>query len=332
MPALCRQVSLLKFAPALVLIALALPSSAFGATNRSWVSGTGDDANPCSRSKPCKTFAGALPKTAAGGVIGCLDPGGYSPVVINKSITIKCSGREGGILAAGTNAIVIDAAATSKVTLKGLDINGTGTGDRTALIGIKVVRAATVHILDSEITRFQAGIASLPGLNPPFTATPRLLVAGSHIHDNGVGVTTGPASTGPDAVITTVRNNLIADNGCGVVTDSYGVDAPPSGDFGPLECDAYFDLGISVPTTTSIFGNGIYDNGEGVFVRGPDAVALVAYNRIAGNSVFGMHTLDSGTLQTFTPATNVIVNNAATDPPNSVVAQTKRQAKRNRGR
>jgi hypothetical protein len=89
---------------------------------------------------------------------------------------------------------------------------------------------------------------------------------------------------------------------------------------------------VNVPTITSIFGNGIYDNGQGVHVRGTLAFALVAYNRIAGNSVFGMHTLDSGTLQTFTPATNVIVNNAATDPPNSVVAQTKRRAKKSRGR
>lgn len=28
--------------------------------SRTWVSGVGDDANPCSRTAPCKTFAGAI--------------------------------------------------------------------------------------------------------------------------------------------------------------------------------------------------------------------------------------------------------------------------------
>jgi len=37
-------------------------------------SGVGDDANPCSRTAPCKTFAGAISKTAAAGEINCLDP------------------------------------------------------------------------------------------------------------------------------------------------------------------------------------------------------------------------------------------------------------------
>jgi nitrous oxidase accessory protein NosD len=295
-------------------------------TNRSWVSGTGDDANPCSRTKPCKTFAGALPKTAAGGVIGCLDPGGYGTVVIQKSITLKCSDTDAGILAAGTNAIVIDAADTDKVTLKGFDINGAGTGAQTALVGIKVLHAATVHILDSEITRFKTGVY-VGGSS----SKPRAIIANTHIHDNGIGVFTGPRSDTVDAVLTTLHDNVIADNGCGVVTSSAGA-STNTPDVGVSECGSEAAPGHNRTTITSIFGNGIYDNGEGVFVRGQNAAALVAYDQITGNSVFGMHTLDAGILQTFTPATNVIVNNAASDPPNSFIAQTKRQAKRNRGR
>src|SRR5919112_3283103 len=118
----------LKFAPILALIALAIPSSAFGQATRTWVSGVGDDANPCSRTAPCKTFAGAISKTANGGEINCLDPGGFGGVTITKSLTIKCHYTEGGALVAGTNGIVVNAAATDKVTLKGLDINGTGIG------------------------------------------------------------------------------------------------------------------------------------------------------------------------------------------------------------
>src|SRR3954451_16507098 len=123
--------TLAKLAPLVVLVALALPGSAFGQATRTWVSGVGDDANPCSRTAPCKTFAGAISKTANGGEINCLDPGGFGGVTIGKSLTIKCHYTEGGALVAGTNGIVINATATDKVTLKGLDINGIGVGAQT---------------------------------------------------------------------------------------------------------------------------------------------------------------------------------------------------------
>src|ERR1700682_6162057 len=75
---------------------------------RTWVSGVGDDANPCSRTAPCKTFAGALPKTAPGGEIDSLDPGGFGTVTIGKSITIDGGGGQvASVLVSGTNGIVI---------------------------------------------------------------------------------------------------------------------------------------------------------------------------------------------------------------------------------
>jgi hypothetical protein len=77
---------------------------------RTWVSGVGDDANPCSRTAPCKTFAGAISKTATGGEINCLDPGGFGGVTITKSIQIICQ-VEAGVLVSGTNAIIVNAAA-----------------------------------------------------------------------------------------------------------------------------------------------------------------------------------------------------------------------------
>src|ERR671926_52382 len=128
---------ILKAVPALVLVALALPASASAQATRTWVSGVGDDANPCSRTAPCKTFAGAISKTANGGEINCLDPGGFGGVTITKSLTIKCQYTEGGVLVSGTNAIVVNAAATDTVILEGLDINGIGTG----LNGIRILSA-----------------------------------------------------------------------------------------------------------------------------------------------------------------------------------------------
>src|SRR5256714_10721824 len=151
-----------KVVPAMLLIALAVPTFASAQATRTWVSGVGDDANLCSRTAPCKTFAGAISKTANGGEINCLDPGGFGGVTIGKSLTIKCHYTEGGVLVSGTNAIVINATATDKVTLRGLDINGIGVGAQTSLVGIKVLQAQTVHILDSEIYRFKAGIDVVP--------------------------------------------------------------------------------------------------------------------------------------------------------------------------
>jgi len=106
---------------------------------RTWVSGVGDDANPCSRTAPCKTFAGAISKTAVGGEIDVLDPGGFGAVTITKSITIDGGGFQAGVLVSGTNGIVISpGSANIVVVLRGLNINGLGSG----LQGITVTNDA----------------------------------------------------------------------------------------------------------------------------------------------------------------------------------------------
>ena len=109
---------------ATLCIALSVAPANAQAT-RTWVSGVGDDANPCSRTAPCKTFAGAISKTAAGGEISVLDPGGFGAVTITKSISIvNDDSGEAGILASGTNGIIVNAAATDVVVLRGLVIDG----------------------------------------------------------------------------------------------------------------------------------------------------------------------------------------------------------------
>ncbi len=126
---------------------------------RTWVSGVGDDANPCSRTAPCKTFAGAISKTAAGGEINVLDPAGYGAVTITKSITISSVGFEAGVLVSGTNGIVVNAAATDFVVLRGLDFEGLGTG----LNGISFLAGGSLTVEDCTINRFtQKGINFAP--------------------------------------------------------------------------------------------------------------------------------------------------------------------------
>jgi len=119
------KISFLKTIAVLVLGTSFISAQA----SRTWVSGVGDDANPCSRTAPCKTFAGAISKTAAGGEINALDPAGYGAVTVTKAITIDGGGGQvASVLVSGTNGIVVQAGANDVVILRNLRINGIGTG------------------------------------------------------------------------------------------------------------------------------------------------------------------------------------------------------------
>ena len=163
---------------------------------RTWVSGVGDDVNPCSRTAPCKTFAGAISKTAANGEINCLDPGGFGSVTITKSLAILCDGTIGGILAMGTTGILVNAGDKDKVLLSGLDIHGGGTGN----IGVRVLKAGSVVILNSVIQAFSTPTSRAISVEGAAAVT----VAGSAIVNNTTGLSGSVVSTG---------NNLFAGNG-----------------------------------------------------------------------------------------------------------------------
>src|SRR5450631_2155813 len=122
-----RQIWLM-LAISLLMAGVLTPRAAQAQASRTWVSGVGDDANPCSRTAPCKTFAGAISKTAAGGEIDVLDPGGFGAVTITKAISIEAEGVIAGVVVSGTNGIVVAAGANDSVVLRGLTIEGLGTG------------------------------------------------------------------------------------------------------------------------------------------------------------------------------------------------------------
>jgi hypothetical protein len=125
-----------------------LAIAAFGATmlqaqaSRTFVSGVGNDANPCSRTAPCKTFAGAISKTAAGGEIDALDPGGFGAVTITKSITIDGGGGQiASVLVSGTNGIVVSAGAGDVVILRNLQLDGLlGNGSSPGTAGLSAIK------------------------------------------------------------------------------------------------------------------------------------------------------------------------------------------------
>lgn len=140
-----------KILIACFLIATTTASVAHAQATRTWVSGVGDDVNPCSRTAPCKTFAGAISKTAAGGEIDALDPGGFGAVTITKSITIDGNGALAGILATlGSSGVTINAAADDVVILRNLSFEGAGTG----LNGVRVLSAGQVHVENCTIQNF----------------------------------------------------------------------------------------------------------------------------------------------------------------------------------
>lgn len=153
----------------MTLAVFAVSAPARAQATRTWVSGVGDDLNPCSRTAPCKTFAAAFSKTFINGEIDCLDPGGYGTITITKSITIDCTGTFGSILASGTTGVTISIAVNANdpfrtVRLRGLSINGSGAsgtiGTRTGVRGVRILDAAVVEIEDTVITDFvTAGIA-----------------------------------------------------------------------------------------------------------------------------------------------------------------------------
>src|SRR5688500_11811808 len=139
---------------------LSAASAASAQATRTWVSGVGDDVNPCSRTAPCRTFSGAISKTAVNGEINALDPGPYSVVNITKSVTIDGTGTFASTLASSTIGFTVNitAAADTKKTvrLRGLSINGTGgvSGPNTGTRGIRVVSALAVHVEDCVIDGF----------------------------------------------------------------------------------------------------------------------------------------------------------------------------------
>ena len=201
-----------KLAIALAAVFTIMATPAAAQATRTWVSGVGDDVNPCSRTAPCKTFAGAISKTAAGGEINVLDPGGFGAVTITKSITISADGAEGGILTAlGGNGVIINIAGTDgRVVLRGLDIEGFGTGGN----GVRIISAFDVLIEDSIIHGFR-NTATSAGVLVNTTTTSRVTIRNSTINSNSLGISV-TAQNGSGHV--KLYNSLVLDNFVGGIS------------------------------------------------------------------------------------------------------------------
>lgn len=209
--------SFLKILIAFGLVAIASPS--FGQATRTWVSGVGDDANPCSRTAPCKTFAGAISKTLPGGEINCLDPGGFGAVTITKSITLDCTGTMGSILNSGTSGIIVNDSATptpntAEVIVKGLSIDGAGTV--AGLNGIRFLNGRSLVLQDVFIQNETGGT----GISFQPAGTAEFYAEDVTVTDGASGILVQPTGAG-GSVRAVLRNVRVQNNsGTGLAVNS----------------------------------------------------------------------------------------------------------------
>jgi hypothetical protein len=291
------------------LVLLTVSVAARAQATRTWVSGVGDDANPCSRTAPCKTFAGAISKTAAGGEINVLDPGGFGGVTITKAITISSEGFEAGMLVSGTNAIIVNAPITAAVVLRGLDIQGLGTG----LAGIKVLAAGSVHVENCTISNFtQVGIDFVP--TSATVMTSQLHVSNTIVRNNQ-GASSGGIRVKPGANVTAlamIEDTQIRNNQFGLrAEDNSKVTAKKT--TAAANTGAGF-LAVSNATGVTLNLDGCVAVGNANGIKADNPNAMVRFNNctIAGNST-GIATTGGGHTVTFTGSNSNADSGVATD-------------------
>ena len=275
---------------AIVVWALVGTSLAHAQATRTWVSGVGDDANPCSRTAPCKTFAGAISKTAAGGEISVLDPGGFGGVTITKSITINGDGTLASILSAGTNGVIVNAALSDVVILRHIAINGAGTG----LDGVRYLAGGALVIEHCVLSGF-----TQRAIDVALTSDGSLVVEHTSIADAATGMRisdTGTVDVSLDHVsikrtdtaidalrgATNVTHSLITQNsGFGVLAHGGTVN---------IEHSTLTRNGTAVQAQTGatirLSNNGVYNNPI-AFGCGGGTLASTGDNRKGGNGSGG---------------------------------------------
>lgn len=288
---------------AIGLLALAMSPMAYAQATRTWVSGVGDDANPCSRTAPCKTFAGAISKTASGGEISVLDPGGFGVVTITKSITINGEGTLAGVLNAGTNGIIINATATDRIIIRNISINGAGTG----INGIRFLAGRELIVENSTITGI-TGIGvdvALAATNGTVTlknvrisnaatgvrvATTSGTVVANLDNVDANALTTGlEVSTGGNVL---VRNSLLNRNSTGILVSAAGTNTDV--EFSSLSFNGT-GLNMNAAGTARLNNNAFYNNGTILANGGAGTIASTNNNRMDGG-VQGV--LPNGTVTT----------------------------------
>jgi len=273
-------------------LAVLVTAPANAQATRTWVSGVGDDVNPCSRTAPCKTFAGAISKTAAGGEISALDPGGFGVVTITKAITINGDGTLAGILSAGTNGVIVNAGVNDRVVLRNISINGVGTGlngiryiagksltvDKVSISGctargidMSLAAAGTLIVKDTTITNCATGVF----VNSSVFALAAL--DNVTLHNNATGI---EASTNGRV---TISNSVVSGNTSNGLLASTGSSQINSED-NQIAFNALVGVNCSVAGgAIRLSNNQIYNNTTGINIAASCVVNSTGNNRNFAN-------------------------------------------------
>ena len=280
---------------------------------RTWVSGVGDDANPCSRTAPCKTFAGAISKTAAGGEINVLDPGGFGGVTITKSISIVNDGvGSAGVLVSGTNAIIINALATDVIVLRGLDIEGLGTG----LNGIRHLAGGSLTVENCTINNFTQKAIDFEPSGPS-----QLSVKNTIIRNNVNGAASGGIFIKPGVG----GLALVSIDGADITRSTFGIRAEDRAKVTIRDTsingstqDGVIAFSASAATSVALDGVASVNNGAGG-VRSDGANATVRLSRatLTGNNAAIVRAA-GGAVVSY--SSNVLDGNAVASTPSLTVA------------
>jgi hypothetical protein len=293
----------------IALFVTAFSTLASAQSTRTWVSGVGDDVNPCSRTAPCKTFSGTISKTAAGGEINAIDPGGYGTITITKSITIDGAGTHASILAAGFTGVTINAGANDVVTLRNLSINGAGTG----VNGIRILNAKAVFIENCVIFGFTGSSATTGrGITDERTTagSNNLFVTNTTIRNNtqsNIVISPGTGSVVNAALTNVVLERSTANSGLAVQKNANVLirNSVISGNFNfgivAEETEGSVDINVENCTVTN--------NGTGVSIFSGAPVVRISNTMVTGNST-GL----SGSIVSF-GNNRIAGNNAGNGPP-----------------
>jgi hypothetical protein len=280
---------------ALAIVMFASVSIAQAQASRTWVSGVGDDANPCSRTAPCKTFAGAISKTANCGEIDALDPGGYGAVTITKSITIDGTGTFASILASLVTGITINATSTDVITIRGVSINGFCNGLR----AMNILQAKTVNIEDCVMFRF-AG----PGILVNESSDLALNIRNTVIRDNtGAGL---DMTTSSGSVKFSISNCSFNGNSHGVHAKSRTQGTADNSVFANNTTNGIFTDAVTAGTVAIVrVWNSQMSNNGGSGVRAGNAgnagtaVVQIGQSQLNNNTTAGALLTAPGILETF---------------------------------
>jgi hypothetical protein len=293
-------------------LALTLSTSVFAQATRTWVSGVGDDANPCSRTAPCKTLQGTISKTAANGEIDILDPGGFGAVTITKSMTIVGLPFTTGVLVSGTNGVIVNAGANPvNVTLRGIDFNGVGT----ALSAVKVFGTGQVnlHLENSVIYGFNNGVEVTNGVPTANVTISNSRISECNAGGNGVLVDGTAAATG--GVNLSLINSEVHNCAIGVsIANGARVDVRSS----DLSQNT---TAVNLAGATSV---GLLDSNSISFCTTAVNVATVggivrlSNNTISDNTT-GLATISGGVIQSY--SNNRLKGNTTNGAPTATVVQ-----------